>query len=221
MCGRFVRHSPIDRFVALFGATGTSDIKSSYNIAPGSKILAARINSSGGRELATLKWGLVPPWSKEPKTEFSTINARAETIDQKPAYRSAFQNRRCLIPADGFYEWAKLPDGSKQPYFINLADDKPFAFAGIWERWERDGLLLDTCSIIVTESNELMRPIHDRMPVILSRDHYDAWMNPKQHETRILKNLLVPYPSKRMKAQRVSTRVNNPRNDDAELIQQG
>ena len=193
-------------------------LKASYNIPPSSQILLARNNSKGGRELVALKWGLVPSWSREPKTEYSTINARAETIDEKPTFKNAFKSRRCLIASDGFIEWQKKSDGTKQPHFISLLDSKPFAFAGIWERWEREGQWLESCSIIVTQANELMKAIHDRMPVILSPDYYDAWMNAKETNTSNLKSLLVPYPSDRMKAYPISNMINSPRNDHSALI---
>jgi putative SOS response-associated peptidase YedK len=218
MCGRFIRTTPIERFSALFSAPGSVVLKASYNIAPSSKILLARNTPKGGRELVALKWGLVPSWSKEPRTEFNTINARAETIDEKPTFRSAFKSRRCLIASDGFIEWQKKPDGTKQPFLIGLADQKPFAFAGVWEQWERDGQTLESCAIIVTEANTLMKPIHDRMPVILSPDYYDAWMNPKETNTSILKSVLLPYPSDRMKAYPVSALINNPKHDEKTLI---
>jgi putative SOS response-associated peptidase YedK len=218
MCGRFIRTTPIERYESLFSAHDHVELKSSYNIAPGSKILVARNKDHGGREFVALKWGLVPSWSKEPRTEYSTINARAETIDEKPAFRSAFKTRRCLIACDGFYEWKKNAEGTKQPYFICLADRKPFAFAGVWERWEREGEILESCAIIVTSANAMMAPIHDRMPVILSPDHYDAWMNPKQTNASALKSLLVPYPSDRMKAYPISSMVNNPLNNHSDLL---
>lgn len=218
MCGRFIRTTPIERYSALFSASGSVELKASYNIAPSSQILLARNNAKGGRELVALKWGLVPSWSKEPKTEYSTINARAETIEEKPTFRNAFRSRRCLIASDGFIEWQKKSDGTKQPYFIGLADQKPFAFAGIWERWEREGQILESCAIIVTQANDLMKPIHDRMPVILSPEFYDAWMNPKETPSSNLKSLLLPYPSDRMKAYPISTVINSPLNDNSDLI---
>lgn len=218
MCGHFVRTTPIERYVALFSAPGALVLKPSYNIAPGSQILLARQNSKGGRELVALKWGLVPSWSREPKTEYTTINARAETIDEKPAFRSAFKSRRCLIASDGFIEWQRKPDGTKQPYFFCLADGKPFAFAGIWEKWERDSQALESCSIIVTDANQVMKPIHHRMPVILSPDYYEAWLNPRETNLRALKSLLIPYPSDRMRTYPISPMINSPKNDHSELI---
>ena len=219
MCGRFARLSSVDRFAELFGASGHPEAGVSYNIAPGSQILVARHSSGGHRELTTLKWGLVPAWSDEPKTEYITINARAETVASKPSFRSAFRHRRCLIAADGFYEWHPLPDGHKQPYYVLLNPEEPFAFAGIWEHWERDGRILETCSIIVTEANALMKPIHDRMPVILSPVSYGEWMNPAITEPERLQPLLAPYPAPLMKKHPVRTFVNSPRNDGRDLIE--
>lgn len=194
MCGRFVRTTPIDQFAELFHAQGHPESWASFNIAPSAKVLVARNAVQCGRELVTMKWGLVPAWSAEPKTAYSTINARAETVAQKPAFRSAFRHRRCLIAADGFYEWHVEADGHKQPYFIYLEDHAPFAFAGLWEHWERDGKSLDSCSIIVTTANDRMRPIHDRMPVILAPETYEAWMDPAVTHPEALQGLLNPLP---------------------------
>ena len=218
MCGRYVRTTPIEQFAKLFHAEGHPECWPSYNIPPSTKVLVARNTPEGGRELAALKWGLVPAWSDEPKTEYSTINARAETVAQKPAFRSAFRHRRCLIASDGFYEWHPQPDGHKQPYFIYLKDHAPFAFAGIWEHWEREGKTLDSCSIIVTTANTLMQPIHERMPVILSPDQYDAWMDPNVTDAEHLLPLLAPYPPEMMQLHPVKTTVNSPRNEGPELI---
>jgi putative SOS response-associated peptidase YedK len=220
MCGRFVRYTPVARFAELFHAHGHPESWASYNIAPSTRVLVARNASHGGRELASLKWGLVPSWSDEPKTEYSTINARAETVAQKPAYRSAFRHRRCLIAADGFYEWHPQPNGHKQPYYIYLEDQSPFAFAGIWEHWEREGKTLDSCSILVTAANELMKSIHDRMPVILSPEHYETWMDPTLTQPEALQTLLTPYPSELMRFHPVKTTVNSPRHEGPDLIQE-
>ena len=219
MCGRFVRTSPVERFAELFGAAGHPTAPPSHNIAPGARLLAARTGAEGKCELCLLKWGLVPAWSDEPRTAYSTINARAETVAEKPAYRAAFRQRRCLIAADGFYEWHPQPDGHKQPYFIRLADERPFAFAGIWEHWERDDQRLESCSIIVTAANTLMQPIHERMPVILAPENYAAWLAPEPADPATLKALLQPYPSESMRMHPVRTFVNSPRNNGPDLIQ--
>ena len=220
MCGRFVRTTPIDQFAELFHAQGHPESWASYNIAPSAQVLVAHNAVQGGRELVTMKWGLVPAWSAEPKTAYSTINARAETVAQKPTFRSAFRHRRCLIAADGFYEWHVEADGHKQPYFIYLEDHDPFAFAGIWEHWERGGKSLESCSIIVTAANDRMRPIHDRMPVILAPGTYDAWMDPAVTHPEALQGLLNPYPSAHMSMHPVATQVNSPRHEGPELIEE-
>ncbi len=219
MCGRFVRHSAVRRFGDLFDVPAGFELRPNYNVAPGNALLLARNGRESGRELVALKWGLVPSWSKEPRTEYSTINARVETVAEKPAFRSAFRNRRCLIAADGFYEWARR-DGRKQPYFIRLASEAPFAFAGIWEHWENGHESLDTCSILVTEANELVARIHDRMPVILSPAHYDQWLDPAVRDPFALKPLLRPYPAFLMHMHPVSTTVNSARNNDESLIEE-
>jgi len=179
-------------------------------------LLLAR-NAGGSRELVSLHWGLIPHWAKEPKIGYSTINARAETIAEKPTFRDAFRFRRCLIAVDGYYEWRKR-EGTKQPYFISVKHGEPFAFAGVWEHWAREGQSIDSCAIIVTEANELTKPIHDRMPVILAPEAYDLWMDPDLTDAERFKAFLKPYPSERMLAYRVSTAVNNPKNDQPDLI---
>lgn len=167
--------------------------------------------------MAVLKWGLVPSWSKTSKTEYSTINARAETIADKPAYRSAFHQKRCLIAADGFFEWHR--EGiRKQPYFIHLEYFQPFAFAGIWDRWERNGEILDTCSVVVTGANDLMRNIHDRMPVILKPEYYSVWMDPETTEPHKLLPLLHPCNEIKMAMHAVGLEVNSPGQDYPGLL---
>jgi putative SOS response-associated peptidase YedK len=222
MCGRYVRYTSPDRFAELFGCDyGAADIDSapSYNVAPSQRVLAARAKPDGGRELAALKWGLLPAWSREPKTPYSTINARAETVAEKPFFRSAFRHRRCLIAADGFYEWRKA-SGHKQPYFVSLAGHEPFAFAGLWEHWQGgEGQVIESCAIIVTEANALMRSIHDRMPVILAPGDYELWLDPAVHDPRALEPLLRPFPAERMRAYPVSAAVNSPRNQGPELLE--
>ncbi|MBA2592969.1 MAG: SOS response-associated peptidase [Pseudomonadota bacterium] len=155
--------------------------------------------------------------AKEPKIGYSTINARAETIAEKPTFRDAFRLRRCLVAADGYYEWRKR-EGTKQPYFISVKHGEPFAFAGVWEHWAQEGQSIDSCAIIVTEANELTKPIHDRMPVILAPEAYDLWMDPDLTDAERFKAFLKPYPSERMLAYPVSTAVNNPKNDQPDLI---
>jgi putative SOS response-associated peptidase YedK len=155
-----------------------------------------------------MRWGLIPFWAKDIKIGYKMINARAETIDEKPAYKHPFQKQRCLILADGFYEWKKQGK-EKQPYRFKLKNGEPFAFAGLWDRWET----LYSCTIITTKPNNLTKEVHDRMPVILPKDTYDLWLNPNMTETDYLKSLLVPYPEEEMVAYPVSTLVNSPKND--------
>lgn len=164
-----------------------------------------------------MRWGLVPAWSKEPRTEFATFNARAESVAEKPAFRTAFRHRRCLIAADGFFEWARQ-DGRKQPHYIQLASEAPFAFAGIWEHWTNGDQSLNSCSIIVTVANDLVGTIHDRMPVILSPAHYDQWLDPRVTRPDQLKGFLAPYPSFLMTMRPVTSAVNSPRNDSCDLL---
>lgn len=192
-----------------------------YNVAPTQDVPVVRAVGGGGRELATPRWGLVPPWAKEASFGAKLINARAETVDRLPSFRAAFRRRRCLVAADGFYEWRKTEKGPKQPYLIELADGQPFAFAGLWERWEKspDGRPLETCTIITTEANPLLRPIHDRMPAILAPASQDAWLDWEGFDVERAKALLNPYPAEAMAAHPVSPRVNDVKNDDPACIE--
>jgi len=178
MCGRYTRSRPPEVFAQLFDApAGAPGLALRYNIAPSNEVLACRAVPGQGRELTLLRWGLIPSWAKDAKIAYHTINARAETVAEKPAYRAAFRRRRCLIAADGFYEW-KPGAPKKQPYYIRLKDGAPFAFAGLWEHWEREGRTIESCSIIVTRANERVATIHDRMPVILDDDDLSLWLDP-------------------------------------------
>lgn len=217
MCGRYTNSTPPDVFAQLFHATlGAIVLPPRYNIAPSDKVLACRV-SADTRELVLLQWGLIPAWAKDPKTGYKMINARAETVAEKPAFRTAFKRRRCLIAADGFYEW-KPAVPKKQPYYIRLKDGAPFAFAGLWEHWAHDGQTIESCTLIVTDANELMAPLHERMPVILAPESYDLWLDPTVQDPARLQPLLRPYSAKAMEAYPVSTQVNSPKNDLPELI---
>jgi putative SOS response-associated peptidase YedK len=218
MCGRYTNTKPPDAFATLFRAKQDSlSLAPRYNIAPSSDVLACRETPEHGRELVLLHWGLVPSWAKDPKSSYRMINARAETVAEKPAYRAAFKRRRCLIAADGFYEW-KPGTPKKQPFYIRLKGGEPFAFAGLWEHWEQEGKKTESCTIIVTDANKLMAPIHDRMPVILAPQDYDRWLDPALQEPAAILPLLRPYPAGDMEAYPVSTLVNSPKNDRPELI---
>lgn len=213
MCGRYTLFTPLERFIERFHLSTLVNLAPHYNIAPSQSVPIVR-ESDGGRELAMLQWGLVPFWAKQVKTSYQMINARAETVATKPAFKNAFRQRRCLIPADGFYEWRAGPH-SKQPYYISLKDNDLFAFAGLWERWEGGtSEVIESCAIIVTAANELIQPIHDRMPVILEPEDYALWLNNESFDAARLNALLQPYPAEQMQAYPVSSRVNSPKNDD-------
>ena len=218
MCGRYARFTPLETYAKLFQARCEIATRPNYNLAPSDAVPAARVSDTGVRELIPLRWGLIPAWAKEAKTGYSTINARAETVAVKPAFRNAFKRRRCLIAADGFYEW-RGARGAKQPYFVRLKGGLPFAFAGLWERWRREDKVVESCAIIITNANELVKEIHDRMPVILSPESYDTWLDPSLGERERLQQLLKPYPADLMEAYPVAMAVNNPRNQGAALIE--
>lgn len=217
MCGRFTQTKPADRYARLFGLTTQMRFVPRYNVAPTQAVLLCRNSASGARELVSLRWGLIPHWVKEPGTGYSTINARAETVADKPAYRDAFRQRRCLIPADGFYEW-KPDRPRKQPYYIHRRDNEPFAFAGLWDRWDHAQDRIESCTIIVTAANELVVPIHDRMPVILDPAAYSRWLDPNS-DARALLSLLKPSPAGDLEAYPVAPTVNDPDNEGPELIE--
>lgn len=220
MCGRFALFSPEEILAAMVGVAGAGFPAPSYNIAPSRAIAAVRIAPEGPakRELARLRWGLVPSWAKDPAVGYRMINARAETAPDKPAFRSAFRRRRCLVPADGFYEWRKT-GGRKQPYYVRMADGKPFAFAGLWERWEGPDGEVASCAILTTGPNDLLAPIHDRMPVILSPGDFDPWLDPETSDPATLLPLMRPYPPGAMVAFPVRALVNNPAADDPRCIE--
>jgi putative SOS response-associated peptidase YedK len=194
--------------VKIFGVQPAFEWRPRFNIAPTQPVAGVRRGSSG-REAALLHWGLIPSWSKDPAIGSRMINARAETLSSKPSFRK----RRCLILADGFYEWQKTGGRSKQPYLIRLRDSRPFAFAGLWESWSGGDTVVESCTIITTEPNALLAEIHDRMPVILHEQDYDRWLDPAIQDGGELESLLVAYPAEQMAYDPVSTLVNNPRND--------
>jgi putative SOS response-associated peptidase YedK len=185
-----------------------------YNVAPTQQVGIVRRIDGDQRELVWAQWGLVPRWAKDPKIGNSMINAGAETAAEKPAYRDAFRKRRCLIAADGFYEWKKTTAKTKQPYYMRLKNDQPFGIAGLWERWNE----LESCTILTTSPNELCAFVHDRMPVILSPNDYDRWLDPELQDPAALQALLDCYPAEEMVAEPVSNHVNNVRNNDEKCI---
>lgn len=217
MCGRFAQRSDPKKLAKEFGVTEVPKVEARYNIAPTQEILSVR-ESADGREVTFFKWGLVPSWAKDASMGARLINARSETVTEKPAFREAFRKRRCIIPADGFYEWQRT-DGRKQPFFFHLRDERPFGFAGLWERWEGEGgKILNSCTILTTEANEVLRPVHDRMPVILHPDDYELWLDVDLRKHDLAKELLKPYPAEEMLAYPVGTSINSPRSQGAKLI---
>ena len=219
MCGRFTLFEPDKVLAGEFGVTDFPPRSPRYNIAPSQPVAAVRATPAGsGREIALLRWGLIPSWSKDPAIGNRLINARAETAREKPSFRNAFRRRRCLIPANGFYEWQRQERG-KQPYFVRMRDERLFAFAGLWDRWEGpDEGVIETCTILTTAANAVLAPIHDRMPVILSPSEYTRWLDPALQNTDSLAPLLVPFPPEYMLALPVSSRVNSPAVDDEKCM---
>ena len=214
MCGRFTLHTPESRIREAFHLEQTAPLglRSRYNIAPSQQVPIIR-DADTSREMVMAKWGLVPHWSKEAKTMYSTINARIESVAEKPAYRTPFKHRRCLIPADGFYEW-KVVDGRKAPHHIRMRDGDVFALAGLWDRWEDDGESLESCSILVMPANDVMKSLHERMPVIIAPAHHDLWLDPRVTDKAEIMGYLNSAPSTSLVTYPVSTWVNSPKHDD-------
>ncbi|HUE72423.1 MAG TPA: SOS response-associated peptidase [Pirellulaceae bacterium] len=215
MCGRYNLRTPMtvlaQRFLFDLGPLATEAFPPRYNIAPTQSIPAVRLDAGGKRQLAMLHWGLIPSWAKDKKIAYSTINARSDTVATKPAFRSAYKKRRCLVLADGYYEWQK-EGKAKLPWLYEVDGGKPFAFAGLWELWQPDGSeALESCTILTTDANELASQVHDRMPAILDSADYDAWLAGEQIP-------LIPFPADRVTARPVSTFVNNARNEGPECI---
>lgn len=231
MCGRFVSSTPPDQLAEYFDVDVVpeqlSDRGPNFNTAPTTGIVV--VYAEGGtRCMDSFRWGLVPSWAKDVSVGNRMINARAETVASKPAFRRAFAKRRCIIPADGFYEWKAAPGGGKgakkQPYFIHRPDGEPFAFAGLWEVWKGDTAVppaapLRSCTIVTTEANDKMSELHDRMPAILPRAAWDDWLSPEVDDTELLGRFLVPAPSEIIEFHPVSTEVNNVRNKGEQLAE--
>lgn len=218
MCGRFTVRMDARESARVFGVSSEGgEYTPSFNVAPAQKVPVVLIQD-GQRVMDTFQWGLIPSWAKDPAIGNRLINARAETVAEKPSFRQAFLRRRCLILADGFYEW-KREGKRKQPVHITLKDRSGFAFAGLWEHWQSPGgETVKSCTIITTEANEFMRPIHHRMPVILPKDKENTWLDPATADREVLLALLLPYPSDLMQAVPVSTFVNRPGNDGLECV---
>jgi putative SOS response-associated peptidase YedK len=219
MCGRYTLSQSAEAIAKSFEIQDVASLKPQYNIAPTQLVLAVLQNQeSHKRLLQRFRWGLIPSWAKDASIGAKLINARAETVAEKPSFRAAFKRRRCLVVADGFYEWQRQ-EGKKQPYYFHLQERQPFAFAGLWEHWQTpEGEEIASCTILTTNANELMQPIHDRMAVILQPKDYDLWLDVQVQDPEMLKPLLQPFPADVMTAYPVSTVVNNARNNTPECI---
>ena len=216
MCGRYSLSQTVETIASAFRVGDAIDWSPRYNIAPTQSVPTVSQLEDRDRQFRLLRWGLVPSWAKDLSIGAKLINARSETVAEKPSFRSAFKQRRCLILADGFYEWQRR-DGKKQPHYFQLADRQPFAFAGLWEHWQGDSEPIESCTILTTQANDLLQPIHDRMPVILASEDYDRWLD---LETSVdhLHALLHPYDAKAMTSHPVSSVVNSPKYDQPDCI---
>jgi putative SOS response-associated peptidase YedK len=216
MCGRYMLTTPVDALRQLFLFTERPNLAPRYNIAPTQDVpIVRRTRDGAGRELIMVRWGLVPYWADDPKIGNRLINARRESVARTAAFREAYQRRRCLVPADGFFEWQK-EGRTRQPLLVRRKDQAPFAFAGLWERWPQPGGgVLRSCTIITCPANKLIAPVHDRMPVILAPEDHGRWLDPSRADGR---ELLEPYPAAELETFPVSPRVNSPQYDDPECI---
>ncbi|MDQ3304472.1 MAG: SOS response-associated peptidase [Actinomycetota bacterium] len=228
MCGRYTSITPMEELAAYFGAEDVvaDDLGPRYNVAPTDEIYAV-VRAGEQRRLGTLRWGLVPPWADDPKVGARMINARAESLSRKPAFRQAFSQRRCLLPADGFYEWHR-PDGAKvgQPWYVRRPEGEPLALAGLWERWRprgreggEEGEAIVSAAVITTTANETLAPLHDRMPVVLAPEAWEAWLDPGKADLEELAALLVSAPDELLAAVAVSPLVNKVANDGPALVE--
>lgn len=217
MCGRFALRTPPNRLAQEFHVTEVPEMEARYNIAPAQAVLAVR-GATGGREAKLLRWGLIPSWAKDGSLGAKLINARSETVEEKPAFREGFKHRPCIIPADGFYEWKRMGN-RKQPYFFRLRDERLLGFAGIWEEWRDDGETIESCTILTTAANEAVSPMHERMPVILRHEDYDLWLDEDVRKLDLVKELLQPYPAPEMISYPVSTLINRPMSQGEKLIE--
>lgn len=217
MCGRFTLQHSGNVIAQRFGLSSAPFWEARFNLAPTQSVLVVRL-SQASRVCSLLRWGLIPSWANDPAIGSRLVNARAETVADKPAFRTAFQKRRCLVPADGFYEW-RTDRGKKQPHLFSLSDNGLFAFAGLWEAKREGEQILETVSILTTEANEVVRPVHDRMPVILPREAEALWLDPGRNEPGQLQELLRPYPGASMTSRPVSTVVNSARNEGPACVE--
>jgi len=220
MCGRYTLTATPSAVAEHFGLATLPELAPRYNIAPGQRVPVVRVSSTGDRRLELRSWGLVPHWAKDPAIGSRLINARSESAASKPAFRDAMRRRRCLVPADGFYEWKPHP-GLRRPHHLHLPERALFAFAGLYERWRsaEDAPPLETCTLLTTAANERVRPLHDRMPVILDPDAYAAWLDPERSDPDTLLPLLASKRPDALRFHPVGLRLNDPRNDDPRCLE--
>ena len=213
MCGRFVLENSPEQLTKVYRLSNTPDLSPRYNIAPSQPVAIVRQHNGGERELALVQWGLIPSWSKDPKISYKMINARSETVQDKPSFKQAFRSRRCIIPASGFYEWDKAGKETI-PHYIHLRDGDVMSLAGLWERWKSpEGQELETCTILTTAANSLVKRLHERMPVILHREEFDLWLDRDVDDVNRLAELFHPYPADQLEEYVVTKEVNSPSND--------
>lgn len=220
MCGRYTLSSPGDDVADLFALDAVPEIHPRYNVAPTQEAAVVRQDPKGPRRLDYLRWGLIPVWAKEAAIGNKLINARGETVAEKPSFKTSFKKKRCLVPASGFYEW-KAEGKGKQPYLIHRKDGKPFAIAGLWSAWKEpeSGEWIETFTLLTTDPNELMQPIHNRMPVIVAQEDFGAWLNPANEDIEALQALIRPAPADPFEAYPVSKAVNSPSNDSPACVE--
>ena len=223
MCGRFTLRSPMSVLVKQFGLSSEIELPARFNVAPTQQVAALRHPEAMDHETAQgygftlLRWGLIPFWSKEVSSSKPLINARSETVAEKPSFRTSFKRKRCLILADGYYEW-KAKGGEKQPFYISRKDQLPFVMAGLWDRYDRGETPIESCTILTTDANQATKPVHHRMPVMLAARDFKTWLNPES-ASEALQELLIPDPSDSLQLTPVSRHVNSPRNDDPSCIE--
>jgi len=220
MCGRYTLTNVAPNLLGpLFGVDDVPELMPRFNVSPTQNVPIVRVSESGPRQVALARFGLVPSWAKDPAIGDRMINARAETAPEKPAYRSSFKNKRCLVITDGFFEWKKLSSGKKQPCWMHRPDRLPFAFAGLWATWKNpEGTLLDSFTILTRDAVGCVADVHDRMPVILAPNDYASWLDPKEHRVDVLVSLMNTRGAEDLVVTQVSTRVNNPRNEGPDNV---
>jgi putative SOS response-associated peptidase YedK len=219
MCGRYSLTTPGEFVAEVFDLEEVPELAPRYNIAPSQEVAVVRASGpEGRRQLDLLRWGLIPFWAEDKALGNRMINARAETLADRPAFRWSFRKRRCLLVADGFFEWKRI-NGRKQPHYIRLRDRRPFGLAGLWDRWpDPDGPAIESCTVVTTQPNELLAGIHDRMPVIVAPDSFGRWLDPAVRDPKLLQNLLQPYPAGELEAYAVSMAVNDPGTDGPQCV---